>query len=263
MEDSEVNPLVGSFSLLSSLRDLLLSHRQALRQERPFRRMQALLLGHLFSFARHTITQALVALVYLGSAALDRYWSAWVVLLAGLPVVGGCYCGSPSLRLAGLTGLGSSTRAIAQARRPHAPGRRHARLRRDRVGDSLRGYGAWCLSRGRSPPRPRRLGRLPLPARQGGRTFVRGVLRSSRPRFGRGHPLVPGVVGPHLRDRTYRGVLHGRRVRSWMRTSENPIQAKFREFNYYQSSVRCLGRALVSNYPTFTQWKGKIPANSQ
>jgi hypothetical protein len=88
VEDSEVNPLVGSFSLLSSLRDLLLSHRPALRQERPFRRMQALLLGHLFSFARHTITQALVALVYLGSAALDRRWSAWVVLLAGLPVAG-------------------------------------------------------------------------------------------------------------------------------------------------------------------------------
>jgi uncharacterized membrane protein YhaH (DUF805 family) len=28
----------------------------------------------------------LMALVYLGSAALDRRWSAWVVLLAGLPV---------------------------------------------------------------------------------------------------------------------------------------------------------------------------------
>jgi uncharacterized membrane protein YhaH (DUF805 family) len=29
---------------------------------------------------------AVMALVYLGSAALDRRWSAWVVLLAGLPV---------------------------------------------------------------------------------------------------------------------------------------------------------------------------------
>lgn len=48
--------------LLDALRHLLLSHRCAFRQERTFLRAQALILGHLFAFARRTVTQALVAL---------------------------------------------------------------------------------------------------------------------------------------------------------------------------------------------------------
>lgn len=49
-------------SLLRALRQLLASHRPAFRQERPFLRMQALILGNLFSFARRTVTQALASL---------------------------------------------------------------------------------------------------------------------------------------------------------------------------------------------------------
>lgn len=48
--------------LLDALRRLLRMHRPAFQQERTFRRAQALTLGHLFSFARRTITQSLVAL---------------------------------------------------------------------------------------------------------------------------------------------------------------------------------------------------------
>lgn len=51
-----------SSSLLSELWSLLQAHRPAVRQERSFRRMQALVLGCLFSFACRTVTQALVAL---------------------------------------------------------------------------------------------------------------------------------------------------------------------------------------------------------
>ncbi len=55
---------VGSAAspLLDALRDLLRAHRPAFCQERTFRRAQALMLGHLFSFARRTVTQALFAL---------------------------------------------------------------------------------------------------------------------------------------------------------------------------------------------------------
>jgi DDE superfamily endonuclease len=48
--------------LLDALWHLLLSHRCAFRQERTFLRAQALVFGHLFSFARRTLTQALSAL---------------------------------------------------------------------------------------------------------------------------------------------------------------------------------------------------------
>lgn len=61
-----------STSLLEALRDLLQAHRSAFRQERTFRRMQALILGHLFSFGRRTVTQALVAL-----GLTDHDWSAY------------------------------------------------------------------------------------------------------------------------------------------------------------------------------------------
>lgn len=58
--------------LLVELWGLLEKHCPAFRQERPFRRMQALILGHLFGFARRTITQALVAL-----GLTDHDWSAF------------------------------------------------------------------------------------------------------------------------------------------------------------------------------------------
>ena len=58
--------------LLDALRRLLENHRPAFRQERTFLRAQALLLGHLFSFARRTITQALLAL-----GLTDSDWSAF------------------------------------------------------------------------------------------------------------------------------------------------------------------------------------------
>lgn len=52
-------------------------HRPAFRQERPFRRMQASLLGYLFSFARRTVTQALVAI-----GVTDSDWSAFYRLFS-------------------------------------------------------------------------------------------------------------------------------------------------------------------------------------
>lgn len=55
-------------------------------------------------------------------------------------------------RHASLAGPRSCMWATAQTRRPHAPGRRDARLRRVRVGGALGGYGPWWLSRGRPPP---------------------------------------------------------------------------------------------------------------
>ena len=55
-------PLKPAAPLLGELRNLLEAHRPSLRQQRSFRRMEALIFGHLFSFARRTVTQALVAL---------------------------------------------------------------------------------------------------------------------------------------------------------------------------------------------------------
>jgi hypothetical protein len=57
---------------LKELFALLHSHRGAFNQERTFLRMQALLFGHPFCFARRTITQALVSLV-----VVDIDWSAF------------------------------------------------------------------------------------------------------------------------------------------------------------------------------------------
>jgi hypothetical protein len=66
-----------STPLLDALRALLLAHRGAFRQERTFLRAQALILGHLFCFARRTITQALLAL-----GLTDHDWSAFYRLFA-------------------------------------------------------------------------------------------------------------------------------------------------------------------------------------
>jgi hypothetical protein len=63
--------------LLRELFALLEAHRCAFRQQRTFLRMQALLLGHLFAFARRTITQALLAL-----GLTEGDWSAFYRLLS-------------------------------------------------------------------------------------------------------------------------------------------------------------------------------------
>ena len=64
-------------SLLDALRDLLKAHYPAFHQERTFRRMQALIFGCLFSFARRTVTQALVAL-----GLTDHDWSSFYRLFS-------------------------------------------------------------------------------------------------------------------------------------------------------------------------------------
>lgn len=66
-----------STPLLDALRSLLWAHRGAFRQERTFLRAQALILGHLFCFARRTITQALLAL-----GLTEHDWSAFYRLFA-------------------------------------------------------------------------------------------------------------------------------------------------------------------------------------
>jgi hypothetical protein len=63
--------------LLSELLALVRAHRSAFRQERTFLRAQALLFGHLFTFARRTITQALVAL-----ELTEGDWSAFYRLFS-------------------------------------------------------------------------------------------------------------------------------------------------------------------------------------
>ena len=68
-------PLSSLPPLLAALWRLLCTHRSAFRQGRPFRRAQALLLGHFFSFARRTVTQALVAL-----GLTDHDWSGFYSL---------------------------------------------------------------------------------------------------------------------------------------------------------------------------------------
>ena len=63
---------VGRSTLLTALWNLIQKHRAAFCQERSFHRMQALLFGQFFSFARRTITQALVAL-----GLTDSDWSGF------------------------------------------------------------------------------------------------------------------------------------------------------------------------------------------
>lgn len=67
----------SSTPLVDALRTLLDAHRSAFRQQRTFLRAQALILGHLFCFARQTITQALLAL-----GLADHDWSAFYRLFA-------------------------------------------------------------------------------------------------------------------------------------------------------------------------------------
>jgi hypothetical protein len=63
--------------LLVNLLTLIAAHRSAFRREQPYRRAVALLFGELFSFARHTVTQGLLAL-----GATDVDWSAWYRLFS-------------------------------------------------------------------------------------------------------------------------------------------------------------------------------------
>jgi len=63
--------------LLQHLFDLLQAHRSAFRQERTFRRAIGLLLAEVWVFARHTVTQALLALGWTSSD-----WSAWYRLFS-------------------------------------------------------------------------------------------------------------------------------------------------------------------------------------
>ncbi|MHB0878730.1 MAG: transposase [Anaerolineae bacterium] len=63
--------------LLEKLFELLAAHRPAFRQERPFRRAVALVLGEVFSFARHTVTQMLLAL-----GMTEGDWSGWYRLFS-------------------------------------------------------------------------------------------------------------------------------------------------------------------------------------
>lgn len=63
--------------LLAALWSLLTAHRPAFRQARPFQRMLALTFAHLFAFARHTVTQALLAL-----GITESDWSAWYRLFS-------------------------------------------------------------------------------------------------------------------------------------------------------------------------------------
>jgi hypothetical protein len=63
--------------LLQELFRLLEAHRAAFGQARPYWRAMALVLGELFSFARHTVTQALMAL-----GLTDADWSGWYRLFS-------------------------------------------------------------------------------------------------------------------------------------------------------------------------------------
>ena len=64
-------------SLLHNLLELLERHRSAFRQERSYWRVVGLVLGELFNFGRHTVTQSLMAL-----GLTDADWSGWYRLFS-------------------------------------------------------------------------------------------------------------------------------------------------------------------------------------
>jgi hypothetical protein len=70
-KSKEIHPL------LQAVLQLLQAHRPAFRQERPYRRAMSLLFGELFSFARHTVTQGMLAL-----GITDGNWSAFYRLFS-------------------------------------------------------------------------------------------------------------------------------------------------------------------------------------
>jgi hypothetical protein len=63
--------------LLQALWEIVSAHAGAFRQQRTFVRMVTLLLGELFAFARHTVTQGLLAL-----GLTDADWTAWYRLFS-------------------------------------------------------------------------------------------------------------------------------------------------------------------------------------
>ena len=63
--------------LLHHLLALLEQHRRAFRQERSYWRVVGLVLGELFNFGRHTVTQGLMAL-----GLTDEDWSGWYRLFS-------------------------------------------------------------------------------------------------------------------------------------------------------------------------------------
>jgi hypothetical protein len=63
--------------LLQNMFELLKAHRPAFQQERPYQRAVWLFLSELFTFARHTVTQGIMAL---GETEWD--WSAWYRLFS-------------------------------------------------------------------------------------------------------------------------------------------------------------------------------------
>ena len=75
MKNNTTNP--ERPGLLENLFTLIEAHRIAFRQERPYRRAVGLILAELFSFARHTLTQGLLAL-----GITDGDWSAWYRLFS-------------------------------------------------------------------------------------------------------------------------------------------------------------------------------------
>lgn len=64
-------------SLLQQLFALLGRHRRAFRQERSYWRAVGLVLGEVFNFGRHTVTQSLMAL-----GLTDADWSGWYRLFS-------------------------------------------------------------------------------------------------------------------------------------------------------------------------------------
>jgi len=70
-KSKEIHPL------LEAVLNLLRAHRRAFRQERTYRRGIGLFFGELFSFARHTITQGILAL-----GITDGDWSAFYRLFS-------------------------------------------------------------------------------------------------------------------------------------------------------------------------------------
>src|SRR5512135_2150541 len=68
---NEIHPL------LQALIKLLQSHRVAFVQERPYRRAMGLVFGELFSFARHTVTQGMLAF-----GLTEGDWSAFYRLFS-------------------------------------------------------------------------------------------------------------------------------------------------------------------------------------
>lgn len=70
-KDKEIHPL------LKGVIAILRAHREAFQQERTYRRAMSLVFGELFSFARHTVTQGLLAL-----GITEGDWSAFYRLFS-------------------------------------------------------------------------------------------------------------------------------------------------------------------------------------